>query len=54
MSKKQWIWLAVALVVFIAIGVFTAQSTNKAADSIKSLQTAFTVMEPASTSRAPS
>lgn len=31
MSKKQWIWLAVALVLFIGIGVYTAWQTNRAA-----------------------
>ena len=30
MSKRQWIWLAVALVLFIAIGAYTAWETNRA------------------------
>ena len=32
MSKKQWIWLIAALVLFVAIGAYTAWQTNHAAD----------------------
>ena len=30
MSKRQWIWLAVAMALFIAIGAYTAWETNRA------------------------
>ena len=48
MSKRQWIWLIVALAVFVAAGVFTAWNTNQkinsTLNSLSTLQTGIAEM----------
>ena len=45
MSKKQWIWLVVAMVLFIGIGAYTAWQTNRSASQasnmLESLESGF-------------
>ena len=41
MSKKQWVWLIVALVLFAAIGAYTAWQTNQAPDMLETIAGSF-------------